>query len=593
MSLAKHPDSEAGREEREKASQDAWEAAFYIENHLDHATYPEEVASPEQVGFMVHLQEGERYYPCSEQMYAAIMGRNQSEFLQNRYQEVLVRILDVIDTFIEDSRARVFLESLIRIKFQHETRDELMIPSRLEKRLFRIFLNQTDIMDPYLPEKSRRNQKARETLKSQAFRDAFDFVDLSAMKTPPVSLGRIRDNLNALELKRLFLLTGAREIWQAEEAWSPDRDALLEVFSRPLVGDVQTLFCFLGVRGETFQCGEDEGRKKILWLADEAGEILMDLKIIRYLARLGHKVVVSFKGEPIFTKVDFADVMEDRVLQEALDGARIVSDPEISKNALVEILRKEENIVVISDGTRENVNLLLACTTFARAFKETDAVISRGEEQRRRFFDTHFRFTRPVFNICTKENGAVEILHKPAHPDVIRFSHFDLERRAKNIIEEMKKARENGMTVMFYSGIIGSIPGKIDEAKRIMTTFIEYLRSVFAETFIINPSQYYEPGMDADDLMYMWEIVQRSGYIDIWRFQTYEDIAEAFALSGERVPPEWVGKDATYSTGCTKEMHIAMDVLAKNPEMQLIGPPAEKFMRRKDYGVGKMHDKKL
>ncbi|MBI5897318.1 MAG: hypothetical protein HZB24_15375, partial [Desulfobacterales bacterium] len=58
-------------------------------------------------------------------------------------------------------------------------------------------------------------------------------------------------------------------------------------------------------------------------------------------------------------------------------------------------------------------------------------------------------------------------------------------------------------------------------------------------------------------------------------------------------PPEWVGKDATYSTGCTKEMAIAIDVLEKHPEMQVIGPPKERFMRRKDYGVGKMYDQRL
>ena len=62
---------------------------------------------------------------------------------------------------------------------------------------------------------------------------------------------------------------------------------------------------------------------------------------------------------------------------------------------------------------------------------------------------------------------------------------------------------------------------------------------------------------------------------------------------GEKVPPEWVGKDATYSTGCTKEMIIAEDVLKKHPEMQIIGPPKEKFMRRKEYGVGMMHDRRL
>ena len=149
------------------------------------------------------------------------------------------------------------------------------------------------------------------------------------------------------------------------------------------------------------------------------------------------------------------------------------------------------------------------------------------------------------------------------------------------------------MAVSFYSGIIGSIPGKIDVAKKIMSTFIEHLGEQFSQTHIINPSLYYEPGMDADDLMYMWEIVQRSGYIDIWRFQTYQDIVTAFQLLGEKVPPEWVGKDATYSTGCTKEMTIAIDVQHYHPEMQIIGPAEEKFMRRKDYGVGKMYDQRL
>ena len=161
------------------------------------------------------------------------------------------------------------------------------------------------------------------------------------------------------------------------------------------------------------------------------------------------------------------------------------------------------------------------------------------------------------------------------------------------IINEMKLAREKGMAVSFYSGIIGSIPGKIDVAKKIMSVFIGYLEEQLSETFIINPSRYYEPGMDADDLMYMWEIVQKSGYIDIWRFQTYDDIVESFKIIGKRVPPEWVGKDATYSTGCTKEMHIALDVQIKHPEMQIIGPSTEKFMRRKDYGVGKMYDQRL
>ena len=73
--------------------------------------------------------------------------------------------------------------------------------------------------------------------------------------------------------------------------------------------------------------------------------------------------------------------------------------------------------------------------------------------------------------------------------------------------------------------------------------------------------------MDADDLMYMWEIVQTSGLIDIWRFQTYEDISQTFQIMGKKVPPEWVGKDATFSTGCTQEMNVALTVQKAHPEI--------------------------
>jgi hypothetical protein len=150
-----------------------------------------------------------------------------------------------------------------------------------------------------------------------------------------------------------------------------------------------------------------------------------------------------------------------------------------------------------------------------------------------------------------------------------------------------------GATIMFYSAIVGSIPYQLETAKEVLNTFVKYLRERQEGVVIINPAEHFEPGMDADDMMYMWEIVQRSGVIDIWRFQTVDDIETAFELMGRKVPPEWVGKDATYSTGCTKEMKIALEVQKERPEMQIIGPPWEKFLRRKEYGVGKLYDRSL
>ncbi|MFC1886626.1 ARMT1-like domain-containing protein, partial [Thermodesulfobacteriota bacterium] len=352
------------------------------------------------------------------------------------------------------------------------------------------------------------------------------------------------------------------------------------------------LFRFLGVT-ETDRAGEVETKMKILWLTDEAGEVMVDLAIIRLLAKWGHKIIVVFKEGPLFTKVDFNDIQEDDALRSVLDDAFFVPEKNLGKNDLLKILRSDHTIIPIPDGTREDLNLLLTSRTFARAFKEVDGVISRGRVQRRRLCDTRFQFTQDIFNICTDETGAISIRYKPKHPSVIKFSHKDLENRAKAIIERMEQAKKKGMTVIFYSGIIGSIPGRVDMAKKVMTVFIEHLKSLSTMTFIINPSEYFEQGMDADDLMYMWEIVQRSGFIVIWRFQTYDDIFQAFQLMGSKVPPEWVGKDATFSTGCTKEMAIAVDVQHHQPEMQIIGPAKEKFMRRKEYGVGKMHDERL
>lgn len=572
---------------------DAWFTAFFIENHLDHFTHPEQAAAPEQVRFAVYTEDDERYYPCSDRMFEAIMSRKESDFIQMKYQEVLERILELIDQQIKDQNEKDYLKALIKIKYQHETRDEIMIPSRLEKRLMRIFLNHSQIEDPYIIEKTARNHRVSRALNSEGFQKALNYFDCTDLTNSLSSLTQLKALAEDLILKRLFSLAGVPSLWESDESLAYTEEVFLRMFDCPLTGNgIEPLFRFLGIQTPDHQSRE-VGTKKILWLADEAGEFVVDLAIIHCLAKLGHKIIIAFKGGPLFTKVDFKDAQEDKVLSRELDGALFLQEKNMSKNELVKTLRSDYDIIAISDGIRENLNLLLTSTTFARIFKEVDGIISRGHDQRRRFFVTHFQFTQDIFNISPGDQGAVSILYKPKHPAVIKFSHKDLENKAKKIIDRMVNAKKHGMTVVFYSGIIGSIPGRISMAKKIMSVLIEYLKQQFAMTFIINPSEYFEPGMDADDLMYMWEIVQRSGYIDIWRFQTYDDIAHAFQIMNSKVPPEWVGKDATFSTGCTKEMHIALEVQTKHPEMQIIGPAKEKFMRRSEYGVGKMYDKRL
>jgi hypothetical protein len=395
-------------------------------------------------------------------------------------------------------------------------------------------------------------------------------------------------------VSRLISLCVENKLWETGDAQYYTEEVYDAIFARPITGDgADRFFQFLDIPKNTKSSATEGGHKKILWLADESGEIIIDFLIIRYLEKMGHKVIIAFKDGTLYTKVDFFDIQEDEVLINELESVYRIKENNLTKNELISLLRSDHNLFSVSDGTRENVNLILASTTFARIFKEVDGVISRGMDQKRRFFETHFQFTQDIYNISRDSEGLAHIAFKPMHPKVIKFSHKELEHKAHKITDEMKAAKKQGMTVVFYSGIIGSIPGKVEMAKQIMSTFVQYLRNESALTFIINPSEYFEFGMDADDLMYMWEIVQRSGYIDIWRFQTYEDIVASFKLMKKKIPPEWVGKDATYSTGCTKEMRIAMDVQQKHPEMQIIGPSREKFMRRDEYGVGKLYDQRL
>jgi len=566
---------------------DAWFTVFFLENHIDPFAYPTKVGAVEQIEFMVYPEKNERFYPCSDKMFDAIMSRKYPKFLKEQYKNVYDKIIKMVDDFIDSDYDRQFLKSLIKIKYDHEIETGLLLPSRLEKRLYKIFLSRTHIENPYSDEKRRDNRQAKKILLSETFKKALNQINGTIVNIDSLSLYELREKIKEIEFQRLLSLLSASHLWTCEQFKIPTLSQLKEVFNNPIKGNGLSPLLEL----------IHTPKRKILWLTDESGTAVVDIFIAKFLAELGHIVILVVKETPFFKKISLTDTRTDPILAKELETAHFIHEKTISKNRLVQRLKQDENIYVISDGTKETLNLLLVSTTFSRIFKEVDCVISRGMEQKNRLINTHFQFTRNIINISTEkmnaERDALSITFKPRHPDFINFSHKDLEEKANRIIEQMESAKSKNMTVMFYSGIIGSIPGKIDVAKEIMGLFIDHLHQVSAHLFIINPSKYYEPGMDADDLMYMWEIVQRSGHIDIWRFQTSDDIAESFALINKKVPPEWIGKDSTYSTGCTKEMRIAQDVQKKNPEMQLMGPSLDRFMRRNEYGIGSMYDQRL
>ena len=572
----------------------AWLHSFLDENHLNHHTSPDLVASPAQIRFMVYLEADQPYYPCSLTLFEEIMARVKSPLLGELYSQVWSRIANLVRTRIEDPEQQSFLLDLLNIKYQHEIANYNMVPSRLEKRLFKLFIVTSQIEDPFIEEKIKINRRVTELCHGPTFLKALNSAIRTGVPRHPLESNDLENNrrlLDAAKLKRLFQASVQNSHWNDDQP-QPETEDWERLFQLPTRGDGWDLLEQFLLTPQDDLIGHWVPRQ-ILYLGNQAGEIVFDLAIIKFLVRLGHTVILSVKNAAIFDQVYLGDLENDPALKEMIKDADIMTSASLTQNQLAAFLRNDRRFKIIIDGTMEKLNLMRTSVTFARTFKEVDGIISKGIDQRGRFLESPFEFTRDVFNLSLDKDGGLNVVHKPKSPKSARMTMSQLEERADRITSRMREAHKNGQTVMFYSGIVGSIPGETETAIAVMTAFVGHLTEQQSDTFIINPSTFFEEGMDADDLMFMWEIVQRSGLIDIWRFQTYQDIETSFKLLNKKVPPQWVGKDSTFSTGCTKEMAIALDVQKSNTEMQIIGPDSEKFVRRSEYGIGLFHDTKL
>ncbi len=557
---------------------DAWLLHFMTENNLEHSIDPEKNASPEQLRFMVALSEEQIYVPCSDAMFAHLLSETADPQVVAEYDARLARVGRLIDAFVPDEYTRRKIRILCELKYRQALVKPTLIPSRLAKRLNTIFLTQSGLDDPYRERKRLFNRRAFAFIQSEAFRSML-YACPSELPAGCQGIPDLRFVLDMLELRRLCLLSTMASIWESDgtgltrEALDADMDRFPEVFAR----------------FETMLDPRRGGALKILYLPEAAGGVLFDLLIVRTLLRMGHRVIVALKEGFFFDAPSLWDTDGDPVFETALNGAHFVTDPRMTKNGLLQTIR-ENPLTVISDGTRERLNLYRVSVTFARAWKEADVVMAKGPLNHRRLIDTSHQFTRDVVSAWRDEQGVFRLDFKPRATGSRSFTEIDITGKAEEIISGMRTAKAAGKSVMFYSAIIGSIPGQTTTAIKLVNAFVAHLRDKLADTYIINPAEHFEEGMDADDLMFMWEKVQRSGLIDVWRFQTHFDIEKAFELQGCKVPPAWAGKDATFSTGCTKEMHIALSVQASQPEMQIIGPDPEKFFRRREYGVGRFCD---
>ena len=77
---------------------DAWLTNFYTENHLAYEAFPEHVASPEQLNFIVHMGGEPLYYPCSDDLFAAIVEKQADTMLTAAYKKIWNRLERLVIT---------------------------------------------------------------------------------------------------------------------------------------------------------------------------------------------------------------------------------------------------------------------------------------------------------------------------------------------------------------------------------------------------------------------------------------------------------------------------------------------------------------
>lgn len=580
---------------------DAWILHFLTENNLDHATNPLENASPEQIRFMVDLEEDQFFPACTDWMLGFLLKQKLTKNLLAEYSSHWKNVIRLIREHIADPYLRAKITALCRYKFKAALQSRVIIPSRLVKWLLTIFMSYSGLDDPLRDRKRRANARAYAFTQTSLYQKIVSACPKEFLTC--ASMVQLRADLDLLELKRLFRLATMRVIWKAREfklqksmaEWAnitPIWESMdLHPAPEEMMAEIDAPWPeFEQLRNHLFQ--DRQTSLKILYLPGQSGAVIFDILIIRALIRQGHRVILALKEGFDFMTPTIWDADYDPVLAESLDRAFFLTDSQVSKNELLKRIR-ENQLLVISDGTRERLNLYRTSLTFARAWKESQLIIANGAFNHRRLVSVNQDFTRDIVSFHRDEQGNMVFSCKPRSARIRHVTERELLAKAEKLIDVMRQAKASGKTVIFYSAIIGSIPGQTKTAIAVLNAFVAHLRSRLEQSLIINPGEHFEPGMDGDDLMYMWEKVQRSGFIDVWRFQTVEDIEYSFELLNQKMPAVWNGKDATYSTGCTKEMKIALDVQKKHPELQIIGPDPEKFFRRREYGVGKYFDASL
>ena len=217
----------------------------------------------------------------------------------------------------DDHKKIAFLKELLRFASDNFGLDAT--PAKIGTERERILCRISDNDDPYLELK--RNSNAVAVTLLNLAREAYEKSD-DKLKT----LLAISAAGNSMEY-------GVRGHVFDHKTFQPEFERLLK---EPIVGDVEAVI------------GAIHKSSKVLYLTDNAGEIVFDLFLIKELINIGKKVVISPKSSPIMNDatVDDVDELVDFDLEVVPSGSFIgLSLDEVNED-LLKFLWDEEYLVI-------------------------------------------------------------------------------------------------------------------------------------------------------------------------------------------------------------------------------------------------------
>ena len=339
---------------------DAWFYSFCAENNIEHCINPSGVASPEQLRFMVAMDERQVYAPCSDatfrELAASFHLRSFPPRVRSQYIAAWRSIIRVV-RYEKDRQKRRGMINYCRHRFRGCLARGDIQPNRHVERQVTPRRSRVGEGGPRLTERRIYNETLASFLRSQALQKALGRLPdgLSAEGIPD-----LRRALDLAELARLFHLAGRSHHTLTQlihncAAAESGKCELPDIFtgSEAFIPQVEELF--------------PGPPRTFLYICAMEGGLALDLRIIQTLLRLGHKVILTLKEAPVYYAPTVWDVDRDPLLVDNLPESHIFKAPAASKNELLRRLR-ENRLLIITDRTGERLTLYRTSVTIARAW---------------------------------------------------------------------------------------------------------------------------------------------------------------------------------------------------------------------------------